>query len=430
MNTRHHVSIFRSTALVAGLICAPALSAQPVIPPSPGTQTVGASSPASSHKAGQSTSFSNIASAFQDGLPLWRRGPVSVRPHLMYRFIHAEGLHATPHLTVDTSIQEISTAVAFEVGNYWRLHYKPTWTLYSHEFFADNFAHSVALTGGTSYQGWDLRLSEAYTTANSTLIETGGQTNQKTHATGLGVERHLGQRTSLAVDLNRTDRRVNSIDDDPQWTASDWLQHSASTWFMYRYSQRLGGGLGFYVGRDRISHGPDMSYSRPQAQLTWQPRDTLLIQVQGGAEVRKIRNANATTMRDPIYSASVEYDPIKATKFIVGASRSVSASYFVNRASRTTDWKAGLQQRLRDRFFLSLDFSERRTRYLAAGLGDTPGVVLGRDDISRSHSARLATPVLGRGSIAIFYNSGRNVSNILGYSFNSRQLGLELDYRF
>lgn len=393
-----------------------------------------ASAPASGSAtpaASKSRNFANVASALRDGLPLLRRGPVVVHAQLLFRFIQAEGLHARPGFAVDTSIQELSPSLLFDIGDYWHLTYTPTSTFYSSRFFTDAFNQYAHLSGGRGYGRLHLNAAHTYANTNSVLIETGGQTDQNTHTTSGGASYNLGRRTMLQTEISRSDRQVGAPDEDPQWTASDWLQYSSSSWLIYKYSSKLSAGVGFEVGYANISAGPNMAHTRPQVQLTWRPSEKLSLHAQGGVEQRSIEDDNDTSLNNPIYSGTLEHQLFSTTSLSLSVSRSVSASHFANRASRTSGWTVGIEQRLLGRFYFTGEFAERRNRYLSAGLGELPGEIPPeRDDTGHSFNARLSTRFLQRGSISLSYQTSRNDSDTFGYGFRSSQYGFELDYRF
>jgi hypothetical protein len=402
--------------------------AQSVIAPAPQTTSAGVPG-RSSTGTKQSPMLSEIASALPGGLPLLKRGPVSLRPRILYRFLHAIDMPARPLVFVDTSIQEFSPALVFEIGQHFTLNYAPTWMVYSHELFRDTFDQSVSLVGSKTYKRWTLGFSEAYTSSNPTLIETGGQTAQTLHSTDLTVSYRFGQRTLLQSDLSRSDRRANADDENPQWTTADWVGWSSSSWLKYQHSPKIEAGLGLRVGYDSISTGPDMKSFQPQAQFTWRPTDKVTLDMQGGLERRTV-GSDERAMNNPIYSGSIEYQLLATTTLSASASRSVSASYFANRATRTLGENFSIKQRLLQRFYLTGEVAERRIKYLVTGLGDVSGVIVGRDDVSRWFTARLTTTFLQRGSLGLLVQHGRNHSSATGFSFDSQQYGAEFTYQF
>jgi hypothetical protein len=417
-----------ATLPLAGVVAPAFTHAQVVITPAVQVQKSPSTSGGASAK--ELKGNSSITSALADGLPLWQRGPVSFRPHIRYRFIQANGVHATPVLSVDTSIQEIAPALIFEIGKHWILNYTPTWTIYSSEFFRNSLDQSVTLTGGGSHGPWTFGGSQSYTAANTTLVETGGQTHQKMINTGASAGYQLGRHAKIQVDLNRGDRRVDAVDADPQWTTANWLQWSGTGWLIYEFTPKLMVGAGATLGYDQISRGPDMDYMRPQAQVTWQAGEKLSVHLQAGVEKRHVKGGDDSSMSNPIYSGSIDYQALRTTKLSAGMSRSVTASYFANRATRGLGWNAGIQQRLLGKLYFAGEISEFRTKYLVTGGGTVDDVLPGRDDVSRSYSLKLSTPFLRRGTLALFYQLGRNTSDVHKYAFRSNQFGFEFDYQF
>jgi len=110
--------------------------------------------------------------------PLAQWGPVSVRPHLVYRLTYGDGIQSSLGQPVTTGIQAISPGILLGLGSTWTLDYTPTWTLYSNRAFKDTLGNAADLHGDTAYGDWTFGFSQNYSRSSLPLVETGQQTEQ------------------------------------------------------------------------------------------------------------------------------------------------------------------------------------------------------------------------------------------------------------
>jgi hypothetical protein len=393
-------------------------NAQEVIAPPPEVSTTPPASRQIQSGGSPVSALSGITPMLSREGPLAQWGLVSVRPHLLYRLLYGDGIQSSPGQPVTTAIQQFAPGILFGLGTHWTLDYTPTWTLYSSHAFRNTLDHAVSLLGGTSYGDWTFGFSQGYVSSSPTLVETGQQTRQEIYSTGINASYHLGIRTLLDMAVSQNVRSADTFTSSRDWSTSDWLH--------YQFSPRLDAAIGLSCGYVNVSAGSDMTYTRPQGQITWKATDKISVNVQGGVENRKFHSGGAGDLNSPVYGASVQYQPVETTRLILGATRDVSASYFENQVIKSTGWNAGLEQRLLQEFYLSVGFAQRKARYVAT----TNGFTAGRDDQNDSFDVRLRTTFLRRGSIAVLYQINHNSSNFSGYGFSSHQIGLEIGYRF
>src|ERR1019366_810681 len=78
-------------------------------------------------------------------------GLLTLRPHVFYSLIYANGLESSPSNHQSTVINEISAGMLINIGRHWSLDYNPSFIYYSNRHFQDSLDQSVLLTGGTSH---------------------------------------------------------------------------------------------------------------------------------------------------------------------------------------------------------------------------------------------------------------------------------------
>ena len=345
-------------------------------------------------------------------------GMVSFQPSLLYRFLYGDGIQSSPGHNLTTAINAISAGLLFGIGDHWTFDYTPTQTFYSNRAFRNTFDNSLQLNGSTTFENWIFGLSESFVSSSPTLVETGGQTKQKTWLTTANLGYHLNSRMLLDTSVSQNVQSADAFNSSREWSTSDWLH--------YQFVPQLDTAIGFGAGYVGVSEGSDMTYTRPQAQIGWRPTGKISLNIQGGDEDRKFRSGGLGDLKSPTYGASIQYQPVETTALTFGANRSVAPSYFTSQITRGDGWTAGLDQRLLQEFHLGLSFGQQKTSYLATA----SDVSAGRDDKVNSLGVRLSTTILRKGSIAVLYQNSHDTSNVGGYGFSSQQIGFELSYRF
>ena len=129
---------------------------------------------------------------------------------------------------------------------------------------------------------------------------------------------------------------------------------------------------------------------------------------------------------NPIFGASVRYQPVEATTLSLTASRTVNASYFESQIIVATSIGAGLEQRLFKHFYLRLSGGYTSSSYIST----ETGTATTRTDNGFYFGTSLSCIFLKRGSFSVFYNYNENSSSAGNFSFASTQIGCEIGYRY
>lgn len=406
--------------LVAG--CALSAQAQPVVAPASSTTAEAAQSGSSAARP----TASSFASALASDAPLFRRGPISLRPHFEYRVLFGEDIEVAPGDTRDSTIQSVAPGLLVEIGKYWRLDYTPTWTYYSHDDFRDTSDHGVILSGRAPHARGSVGLTESYSSSHAILAQTGRQTHEEKHATMLDGTYRVGRRTFIEGNASRSVRNANAVSAAPEWALSDWVQWSAGSWVHYEFTSRLSAAAGFTAGHADVGVGTDMSFTQPQLKMAWKPGSKISLSAQAGVERRRFDHDARPALTSPVYTAAAGYQILPTTKLALSATRSVSASYFANEVTESRGWTAGLEQRLLQRLYFAADFTTLTTDYVSA---QSDSATL-RADEYRSMNLRLTTVLLRRATFAVVYQIGENLSGLSAYAFRSTQYGFEASVRF
>jgi len=343
---------------------------------------------------------------------------VAIRPHFLYRYLYGDGIQSGPGRETKTTVHTLSPGVLFELGSRWSLDYTATQIYYSEDVFRDRLDHSARLSGGAGYGNLTLGLSHRYSSESTPLAETADQTRRDVHNSSLSGAYSLGARSGLSSSLNYSSRSSDVAQDYDEW--------SFTQGFQYQLMPNLKAALTVGFGTVDVAQGTDMSYVRPQVQISWQPTEKVSLGLQAGRESRKFKDSDAGRLNSPTYSGSIAYRPIETTTLVISASRQVSVSYFQDLVTEGTTWSFSLNQRLFQRFTLSAGYSWRETDYLATRLG----VSANRKDDSNTLSFRLSTQLIDRLSVGLTYQESDYDSNVANFAYSSSQIGAEIGYRF
>jgi hypothetical protein len=376
-----------------------------------------------------------------EGNPLpeiFRYGPLQLHPHASYSFMYGSGIQNAPGSQENMIIQQLSPGILIDLGTHWSLDYTPTLEFYSSDKFKDNVDQSVALTGGLDYEAWQFGLAHSTQITSDPIVETGTQTDTDTHTTTLSASRAMNSQVSADFALNQTIMLVSGFDDSYDWNTLDWINYE----FTPRLNAGLGAGGGYVLvenngnGNGQVaasgqSGSLDQYYEQVQARVNWRATDKISFQISGGVEDRQFETAGAGDSLDPIFSASIQYQPLKNTQISLAASRTAAASdfYLAAQQTETTVVSLGVNQKLWRKFSLGGGVAYTRMDYSTPAFAGAGGAANRNDDIV-SFNAQLSHPFYKRGTWSLFYQYSDDTSSQAGFGYQSSQVGMSVSYSF
>ena len=376
--------------------------------------------------------FALPGEATDNSLPqFFRYGPLMLRPHADYRFTYGNGIQSVPGDHESTAIQELSPGIFLNLGTHWAVDYTPTIRFYSNSKFRDTVDHAVALTGGVQLDDWKIGFSHGSAFTTTPLVETGGQTEQSTHATALTASHMFTPQMSADLGLNQQINLVTGFQDSYNWSTLDWFNYQ----FWPRLTAGIGAGGGYMKINDnsqtRTTNNLDQTYEQLQARVNWRATDKISFQINGGLDDRQFKTAGAGDSLNPIFGATILYQPFKTTQITLTGNRTVGSSdyYLAAQQTETTSVGLNLNQRLLRKFILGLGVAYARTDY-STSVGAVSAGAVNRSDDDVSFNVRLSHPFFKRGTWSVFYQYADNRSSQPGLSFQSNQTGFEISYRY
>jgi hypothetical protein len=345
-------------------------------------------------------------------------GIFTLRPHPFYRFLYGTGILASTNQLENTVINQISPGFLLQIGTHWTLDYTPIWSLYSNSHFHNSLDHAVTLTGGTSYEDWTFGLSQAFTLTSDPLVETATQTSQETYTTTINASYQFSSKMSTDLGVSQSIISADQFNSSREWSTLDWLN--------YEFWPRLNAGIGAGFGYVNMQFGPDMTAEQLQCRVNWRATDKISFQINAGGEDRQFLGADGGgDLLNPVFGATIQYQPVEVTKVSISADRAVSPSYFTG-ATENTDFTGDLNQRLLGKLYLDLQGGYHIVKYVAS----TSAAPINRDDNYYTFGVQLTYPFLQRGTVAAFYQASNNSSTLGGYSYSSSQVGFEISYSY
>ncbi len=412
--------------LAAGLLAVQRVAGESVIM---GPPPVNTAPPAAQEEAASNPMNVFVPSGVNNGNASepFQYGPVTLHPHVSYSFGYGTGIAAGKNNGQDTIIQQLSPGLTVDLGRQWSLDYTPTMVFYSSRQLQDGVNHAASLNGGANYEDWQFSLMQSLSSSDSPTTETAAQTSQQNYTTALGANYVFNDKMSADFGVNQFFNLVENYQDSYNWSTMEWLSYA----FAPRLNAGLGAGGGYTITENNSSMGrnnPDIINEQFQARINWRATDKISFQVSAGFEDQQFLASGYSDSLNPIFSASVQYQPFKVTQISLAASRTVSSSdyYIIAQSTEITSVNLSLNQRVLVKYNLNLGVGYIKTDYTSTfgPVGDV------RSDDTYSFNASFGRDFLKRGNWAITYQYLDNSSGAAGYGQRSNQIGFQIGYRY
>ena len=352
-------------------------------------------------------------------------GPVRFHPHLGYQVIYGDGIlqgQGNPQTTV---LHTISPGAFFELGQNWNLDFTTSINRYSNANLNNSEGYYLALRGHIPREKWLLDFGYLGSVTKQPQVETATQTMQNSHlVTASGIYNY---QTRLSLELSATmdARLAQGFSDYWTWSTLEWLN--------YQVTSKTTFGLGAGAGYNVVDPGPDWTFEQLQGRLVWFPASKLSLQATAGGQFQQFSGeasdgtgAESGTEVFPLFGAALAYRVFEHTSLSVAANHTIGNAYEENRFSELTTVNGGVRQRLFGQVSLDVVPSYNFRKYKSS----LPGLAVVREDEYFSIYGGLSTVLFSKLNVAVFYQYSDNSSDNPGLSFNSRQVGARLEYRY
>jgi hypothetical protein len=367
--------------------------------------------------------------------PFFDFGPITLHPHVAYGFTYGSGLQSGANNQQDTIIQTLSPGLTVDLGRHWSLDYTPTINFYSSHNFRDGVDHSASLIGRTHYDDWDFGLTQNFSATSDPLTETGAQTDQQSYGTALSAAYAFNDKMSANFGVNQNLAFVNQLQNSYNWSTIEGLSYE----FWPRLNAGISVGGGYTIVDTKSNTNSDSGNGNPNSvneqlsfNVNWRATDKISFQVSAGLEDQQFLAAGYDSSLNPIFSASVQYQPFKVTQISLTASRTVGSSdyYIIAQSSENTSVSLSLNQRILVKYNLSLGVSYAKTEFTQTLNIDGFSFGNVRSDNDYTFNASFGRSFLTHGNWAVTYQYSDNESSLAGFSQRNNQIGLQISFNY
>jgi hypothetical protein len=359
---------------------------------------------------------------------LFQYGQTTLHPHVNYTFAYGSGIESSVGNQQKTIIQQLSPGMTVDLGRHWSVDYTPTLIFYSNRQFHNTLDQSASLNGVTHYENWDFNFLQNFSSTSDPTTETAAQTDQKTYETALSANYAFNDKWSANGSVNQNISLVPGFQDSYNWSALGGVN--------YQFWPRLSAGISAGGGYTELANNsatnavgnPNIVNEQVQLNAAWRATDKVSFQGSVGLNDQQFLAAGYQSSLNPIFSASIQYQPFKQTQISLTASRTVGSSdfYIIAQSSESTVVSLNLTQRILVKYNLSLTASYTTTDYTTALLTLNSE----RTDDQYSFNATFGRTFLKHGNWAITYQYSDDSSSIPGFAQRSNQIGFQVGFSY
>ena len=181
-------------------------------------------------------------------------------------------------------------------------------------------------------------------------------------------------------------------------------------------------GLSGALGYDEIHPGTNMVFEQAQVTMNWQAGDKVTMTVSAGGEDRQLPGSD---MINPIFNGTLTYRPWEHTAASLAASRTVTPSAYQNEVQVNTTISATFRQQFLQYLTFEASGGYSTVPYTGGATGQQA-----RTDDSRFVRVSFISSFRQRGTVSIFYSFNDTSSSSSTFALTSRQMGIELGWRY
>lgn len=360
-------------------------------------------------------------------------GPFEFFPSVAYSFVNGTGIDEAPGQSTSSAISTVAPDLRMKFSSLFTIDYQPSFTYYSAPGLKDSVNQSLVLQSAFGLGDWNMSLSQSYVDSTTPLVETAANTEQIAYVTTLSGAHDLGYGLSVNLSLEQTFRSAPGYSDLSEWATSDALN--------YQIIPQLTLGVSGTVGYDELSGSSDMPFESVQGQLTFKPRQKLILSLSAGLQERQFINPSAPSLISPIYSVSAIYPVFRNTTLTIFASRSSNPSIYANQVTDATSVGFTVRQIIYHSVFVEVDGGYTDEPFATVVPGEAPQFYFGappptaaqtviRSDTDENLTVSLGMSLSPRITSSFYFTENENNSSLSEYSFKSTQEGFSLMYRY
>lgn len=296
--------------------------------------------------------------------------------------------------------------------------YRPTAVAYADHGSENRLDHeAVALIG---WRGKVTRI--AYSGAFRKLGDATAETGRPTDRLAFANEVRAGWTAREKITLEGAVGSRQSDYLDPFYF--DSRKDYAELAVRYGYSPKTEVGLAYQVGRFHVDGSGKQDTHQLTANIVWQPRSKVRIDLEAGAEHRR---TDLGTETNPVLEGRIDWTPRQGTDlFVNGYMREEASAFYAGQNYSLHGASAGIKQRLGGGWSARLDGGFEKYSYQrVSGNGAS-----GRNDSLWFIRPALVYDLTTESDLSLFYRFSENDSNDPAFGYDRTMLGVELNHQF
>jgi hypothetical protein len=361
-----------------------------------------------------------------------RWGPVAAHPHINYQFVNADGVRqataGNPSNTVSTIQHIIYPGVSLQVGERWHVEAGVSLNYYTDDALEDSVGYNVGVNGAIPGENWTLGVFAGFALSDNSQIETAQQTQQQSYSAGVTAVYGADRRVNYDFSFNQNITLSEDLNSSYYWSTMNWVNYVVTT--KTRVGFGLGGGYTILDrGRESLSStGTDSANEQIQGRFVWNPGRKLSISMSGGAQIQQyFQEDGVEDSVSPIFSLSAGYTPWNGTSFSFSASHTIGSAISADQHTENSSLSFSFQQRLLKYLYLGVSPHYSLTDYQSnTDLSAEPD----RSDEAVGIYVSLSTVLFKKVNVSTFFSYTDNRSDDDFYTYETRQFGFQIGYRF
>ncbi|MEO5716138.1 MAG: outer membrane beta-barrel protein [Luteolibacter sp.] len=303
-------------------------------------------------------------------------------------------------------------------GGFIQLAYRPTSVTYAKNPSDNRIDQQALLTAGWRGKVTQLTYKGSFQQLGDATAETGGQTDRFEFENEVRVA--WLPREKVTVELAAGNRQSDYKDP----TLFDSSKTYGEVALLFAYSPKTQLGLVYQVARFKVQDSPDQDTQQLTGRIAWQPREKIRINLEGGAEYRKV---DRDSQLNPVMEARTEWTPREGTSLYVSAYQKQDASsFYAGQIYKVKGLTAGVSQHLGGNWTARFEGGVEKASYSRVS-GSGPS---GRRDRIWFVRPALEYKISEDSNIALFYRVSENTSNASDFGYDQQMAGIEFNYKF
>lgn len=303
-------------------------------------------------------------------------------------------------------------------GGFIKFAYQPTGVVYAENRDGNRVDQIAAMSTGWKWSSASLAYSVSAKNLGDATPDTGQQTDRLEFDHEVLAAWSPRQKITLELAAGSRDFKYS---DPSLYDSSETFVRSA---IRYAYSPKTQIGLAYQIGDLKVDGGNSQKLQQITADLAWQPREKIKINLKAGLEHR---NSKSGSESNPLLDGKIEWSPRVGTQiYLSGYQRQQASAYYAGQNYESVGVSAGVSQRLGNHWSARVEAGKEKVDYSrVSGAGSA-----GRNDTIWFVRPALDYKLTDAFDVSIFYQISNDSSSDTDFGYRQQLAGIELNYKF